>query len=76
MDRLNAHELIESWYNGNQTQVTVALVELAQKDTIAGLRVAAVLGNVIGDERITRMLEIVSGRSFIDDVPSNLDPTV
>lgn len=61
MDK-TVREYVEAWLNGNQTAVTLALVELTKKDIIAGLQMAATLGNVIGDHKITRMLEVVRDR--------------
>lgn len=58
---------IESWFNGNQTEVTLAMMKLTKQNLVAGLQLAALLGNVIGHEKVNRMVEAVAERYDLSD---------
>lgn len=62
MDDIADEDMIRQWFDGNQTDVTLAIMKLTRKDMVRGLQVATRLGTVIGSEKLSRMFEVVADR--------------
>jgi hypothetical protein len=61
-ESVDQNEMIKQWFDGNQTDVTLAIIKMTRKDLVRGLQVATRLGSVIGAEKLARMFEVVADR--------------